>query len=92
MGSEHRIREEKFSTLEKYQARPGDVLVTVMASLGRSCVLPRDLETSIVTKHVYRISMEEAMILPEHVNLVLQAPGITRARMFKRAGPNPPGT
>ena len=92
MGSEHRISGQKFQELKKYQARPGDLLVTVMASLGRSCVVPRDLETAIITKHVYRISIEEALLCPEFFNLLLQSPTISRRLMFKNAqGQTTPG-
>lgn len=92
MGSQNRISEEKFQQLEKYQARPGDLLVTVMASLGRSCVVPRNLEKAIITKHVYRISMEDRLLLPEFFNLALQSRTVTRTRMFENAqGQTRPG-
>jgi type I restriction enzyme S subunit len=92
MGSRHRISETKFSELAKYQARPGDLLITVMASLGRSCIVPRNLETAIITKHVYRISMEQDLLLPEFFNLLLQSPTLSRSRMFKSAqGQTRPG-
>ena len=93
MGSQNRISESKFQELEKYQARPGDLLVTVMASLGRTCIVPRNLETAIITKHVYRISMEQFLLYPEYFNLLLQSQAISRVRMFKNAqGQTRPGS
>jgi type I restriction enzyme, S subunit len=92
MGSQNRISEQKFQDLEKYQARPGDLLVTVMASLGRTCIVPRDLERAIITKHVYRISMEEQLLFPEYFNLLLQSQTVSRLRMFENAqGQTRPG-
>ncbi len=92
MGSQNRISEEKFEYLKKYQARPNDLLITVMASIGRTCVIPKDLEKSIITKHVYRISMEEHLLCPEFYNLVLQSETISRKRMFENAqGQTRPG-
>jgi type I restriction enzyme S subunit len=92
MGSQNRISDEKFQELAKYQARPGDLLITVMASLGRTCVVPRDIETAIITKHVYRISMEEDLLYPEYFNLLLQSQAVSRVRMFKSAqGQTRPG-
>lgn len=92
MGSQNRISEEKFQDLEKYQARPGDLLVTVMASLGRTCIVPRDLEKAIITKHVYRVSMEEQVLFPEFFNLLLQSQTVSRLRMFENAqGQTRPG-
>lgn len=92
LGSQNRISEGKYKELQKYTARPGDLLVTVMASLGRSCVVPRDLEKAIITKHVYRISMEQKLLLPEFYNLILQSHTISRTRMFENAqGQTRPG-
>lgn len=92
MGSENRISPAKFRELQKYQARPGDLLITVMASLGRTCVVPRDLEPAIITKHVYRVTMNDEFLLPEFYNLVLQSPTISRRRMLQSAqGQTRPG-
>lgn len=92
IGSENRISEEKFTELEKYEARPGDLLVTVMASLGRTCVVPRDIERAIITKHVYRISMEQHLLYPEFYNYLLQSHTVSRLRMLENAqGQTRPG-
>lgn len=91
-GDQNRISENKFKELQKYQARPGDLLVTVMASLGRTCVLPEDLEAAIITKHVYRITMEKEFLLPDFYNLVLQSETVSRKRMFENSlGQTRPG-
>jgi type I restriction enzyme S subunit len=92
MGSGNRISQQKYLELEKYRARPGDLLITVMASLGRTCVVPHDLETAIITKHVYRVTMEADLLAPEFFNLLLQSPTTSRARMFENAqGQTRPG-
>jgi type I restriction enzyme S subunit len=62
LGSQHRISLEKYKELEKYTARPLDVLITVMSTVGRCCVVPPDIETAIITKHVYRIFPEHKLI------------------------------
>ena len=92
MGSENRISHDKYLELEKYAARAGDLLVTVMASLGRTCVIPDDLEVAIITKHVYRISMERSLVLPEFYNTLLQTEWCSRRYMFENAqGQTRPG-
>lgn len=92
LGSQNRITKKKFEELEKYQARPRDLLVTVMASLGRTCVVPENLEDAIITKHVYRITMEEKLLSTEFYNLLLQSHTVSRKRMFENAqGQTRPG-
>lgn len=71
LGCEHRISLSKFEELKKYQARPGDVLITVMATIGRVCIVPDDLEPAIITKHVYRITVDRDQALPKYLMLSL---------------------
>lgn len=71
-GSQHRISDRKFEELKRYEARPRDVLITVMATVGRVCVVPADIEPAIITKHVYRITADEQRVLPEFLALALR--------------------
>jgi type I restriction enzyme S subunit len=66
-GTQHRISRDKYEQLKKYAARPLDVLITVMATVGRCCVVPEDVETAIITKHVYRISVNRALCEPKYL-------------------------
>jgi type I restriction enzyme S subunit len=64
-GRQNRISNDKFEELQKYQARPLDFLITVMATVGRCCVVPPDLEDAIITKHVYRVTLEKDLFIPQ---------------------------
>jgi len=64
LGKQHRISPKKYEELKKYSARPLDVLITVMATIGRCCVVPTELENAIITKHVYRITGDKEIIDP----------------------------
>lgn len=81
-GSQNRISDEKFEQLRKYRARPGDFLITVMATVGRTCVLPDDIEPAIITKHVYRFTLDQNLVLPEFVNLCVLGSPTVRGQMF----------
>jgi type I restriction enzyme S subunit len=72
LGSQHRISEAKFAELKKYEARPLDVLITVVATVGRVCVMPSDIESSIITKHVYRITVDQERVLPSFLMQALR--------------------
>ena len=72
-GADHRISEEKFQELRRFQARPKDVLITVMATIGRTCVVPEDVEDAIVTKHLYRITTAKNVANPTFVSTCLRA-------------------
>ena len=81
-GSDHRISEAKFAELVKYAARPRDVLITVMATVGRVCVVPTQIEPAIITKHVYRITVNRELGLPEYVAIALRGASEVRAQLL----------
>ncbi len=78
IGSNHRISRTKYSRLKKFTARPRDVLVTVMATIGRACVLPDHLEDAIITKHCYRITPAANLIDSRYLEFALRADAQTR--------------
>jgi len=92
MGRHHFISEEKYEQLRKYTARPLDVLITVMATVGRCCVVPLDLETAIVTKHVYRISCDNRLVNPYYLMLNVLGGTTVREQLYEQAqGQTRPG-
>jgi len=82
LGSNHRISEAKFAELAKYAARPRDVLITVMATVGRVCVVPADIEEAIITKHVYRITVDRDVVVPEYLGIALRGSKEVRAQLM----------
>jgi type I restriction enzyme S subunit len=92
LGSQHRISEVKYAELKKYEARPLDVLITVMATVGRVCVVPSDIEPSIITKHVYRITVDQERVLPFFLMHALRGHPKVRAQIHTQTrGQTRPG-
>jgi type I restriction enzyme, S subunit len=80
-GKQHRISPAKYQALKKFTARPDDVLITVMATIGRCCVVPKNIETSIITKHVYRITVNHDLSEPRFLMHALRGCGAVREQI-----------
>lgn len=52
------VDEEKFHELKRYAVRPGDVMITIMGTVGRSCVVPDSIGPALSSKHVWTITFD----------------------------------
>jgi type I restriction enzyme S subunit len=62
------VTPEKANELARYTIRPRDILVTVMGTLGRACVVPDDVPLMISTKHVWTITFDQTKVEPRWVS------------------------
>ena len=69
---ERYITEEKYRSLERYTVFPGDLLVTIMGTVGRTAVCPDDLPVCINTKHLSCITLNQELVHPSFVSYSLR--------------------
>jgi type I restriction enzyme S subunit len=73
------ITAEKFRVLERYRVYPGDVIVTIMGTTGRSAVVPDDIPAAISTKHLATITPDLSLVQPQFLsNAIHRHPAILR--------------
>lgn len=49
----------KAKQLYRYLVRPGDLMITIMGTVGRCCVVPGDIGEALSSKHVWTISLDK---------------------------------
>jgi type I restriction enzyme S subunit len=70
-GERRFITSEKYERLRRYTVLPGDVIVTIMGTTGRSAVVPDDIPRAITTKHLATITLDPSQAEPEFVSQAL---------------------
>lgn len=58
------VDEQKYQELKRYAVRPRDVMITIMGTVGRCCVVPETIGTALSSKHVWTISLDQSQYSP----------------------------
>lgn len=58
------VTADKYAEFQRFRVFPRDVLVTIMGTVGRTCVAPDDLPVCMSTKHLCVITVDEEQINP----------------------------
>lgn len=79
------VSPSKFAELERYRVLPNDVIITIMGTVGRCCVVPSNLGEMLSSKHLWTMTFDRQQVLPHLVCWQLNfAPWV--AAWFRREG------
>lgn len=66
------ISEEKYAEMKRYQVFPGDVLVSVMGTIGKVAVVPNDVAAGIINPRLVRYKFSK-IIKPHFVQMLMMS-------------------
>lgn len=81
------VTPQKFRELSRYRVLPDDVVITIMGTVGRCCVVPEGYGEMLSSKHLWTMTFDQARILPHLVCWQLcHAPWVSRYFKAKSQG------
>jgi len=54
----------KARELSRYRVRPGDVMITIMGTVGRCCLAPEDIGDALSSKHIWTLTLDRQRYSP----------------------------
>jgi len=58
------VTPQKARELSRYRVRPDDVIITIMGTVGRACLVPEDILHALSSKHVWTMTFDQQRYLP----------------------------
>ena len=59
------VTPDKSYELRRYRVRPGDIMITIMGTVGRCCVVPDSIGEALSSKHVWTLTLDQECYVPE---------------------------
>ena len=58
------VAPKKFAELVRYAVRPADLMITIMGTVGRCCLVPEDIGQALSSKHTWTITLDQRLYSP----------------------------
>ncbi|MBD3895452.1 restriction endonuclease subunit S [Halomonas sp. ML-15] len=58
------ITPEKFAELSRYAVRPNDIMITIMGTVGRCCIVPEGIGDALSSKHTWTLTLDQEKYSP----------------------------
>lgn len=65
------IDENKYLELEVYSVFPGDILISMMGTIGKCSIVPKGIQNGIMDSHLTRIRVNEAKVYTNYISLLI---------------------
>jgi type I restriction enzyme S subunit len=70
------ISQERYDTLSSCSVKPGDILISLVGTIGKVLILPEDSLPGIINPRLVKLSLDKSTILPEYAKIYLDSPTV----------------
>jgi type I restriction enzyme S subunit len=70
------ISEKKFNQLKACEVSPGDLLISLVGTIGKVLILPSNIEPGIINPRLIKMSLNYDLVEPEYIRALLAAPWV----------------
>lgn len=70
------IDKDRFETLKSCQVKPGDVLISLVGTIGKVLILPDDIEHGIINPRLVKFSLDERIVNSKFIKIYLESTAV----------------
>jgi type I restriction enzyme S subunit len=70
------VDENRYHKLRSCAVKPGDVLVSLVGTIGKVFILPDDIQPGIINPRLAKLSLDKRIVRPRYVQLYLQSASV----------------
>lgn len=64
------ITQTHFNKLKTNEIKSGDFLISTMGTIGKSCIVPEDIQKGIMDSHIIRLRLDKRIICPDFLKQI----------------------
>ncbi len=80
------ITEDKYKELKQYTVESDDIVVTIMGTIGRTALVPKNIGKTIISSHLIKITTDKEKLLPAYLNYIFQNSFVSNQVMSQSKG------
>ncbi len=68
------IDETRYNTLKSCAVKPGDILISLVGTIGRVLILPKGIEPGIINPRLVKLSIDPRLVCAEFIKACIESP------------------
>ena len=68
------IDEERYEKLKNCSVKPGDILISLVGTIGKVLILPEGIEPGIINPRLVKLSLDRRLVDENYIKIYLQSP------------------